>query len=59
MTTTPKGVMIKGMDIPKDCSECKFYTFEVGIMHPYCLITNDIIKDSKQKFKKCPLQGVT
>ena len=50
------SILIKGMDMPKSCGECRFHINEIKIgsksylCNPYCFATQ-----SKEKGNLCPL----
>lgn len=51
------SVLIKNMNIPKDCWGCKFRRWENGY-GDLCIITGAFIKDVFIKEKDCPLVEV-
>ena len=42
-------------DKPNKCSECRFCTYEVGIMYPYCSLTLGIIENTRSIHSNCPI----
>ena len=50
------GVYIKGMEMPKDCTECKIKYFD-KFCYPHCGITKLLIAYSRTK-SDCPLTEV-
>ena len=55
MTTKPKGVMIKGMDMPKSCYDCPLFNRE----HLSCnIIGYDDDVSVLSRSKNCPLREV-
>ena len=63
MTTKPKGVMIVGMEMPKNCHECGFrrcflYDFFCGAVLLEDNKGRVVIKDLYKRPSWCPLQEV-
>lgn len=66
MTTKPKGVMIKGMEIPKSCKKCPNIRITGTVLEeiPFCKVTGLVITFSEEREKLnnrpswCPLQEV-
>ena len=44
------------MDMPKNCSECRFYHDEEGFSYCSAIIGNDNIDNPSIKDEKCPLK---
>lgn len=55
MGNKPKGVMIVGMEMPKDCEDCPFLVFHGYQEKPKCLFGKRI-KNGVNKPRACPLQ---
>lgn len=66
MTTKPKGVMIKGMDMPECCKKCPFKTIGNAMLKdfPVCMFMGLSISFYEERAKLnnrpswCPLQEV-
>ncbi len=49
---------IKGMEMPKSCEECPFYTYYAGVEEADCRITGEETYNVKsgERHEKCPLK---
>lgn len=57
MTTKPKGVMIKDMDMPKGCCECPIFNRELFACNIPTVPYDDNVSFCIRN-KNCPLQEV-
>ena len=66
MTTKQKGVMIKGMKMPKNCKKCPNIRITGTVLEdiPFCKVTGLVITFSEERAKLnnrpswCPLKEV-
>lgn len=51
------SILIKGMDMPKDCEDCRFGFYREGDSAPVCYLTKHIIirKKAEERHNDCPL----
>ncbi|MCM1260676.1 MAG: hypothetical protein NC222_06965 [Staphylococcus sp.] len=50
---------LNNLEMPENCYNCRFWTYEVGIYEGYCILTLEFNKDRKTKrCKNCPLKEV-
>lgn len=51
------SVIIKGIDMPKDCEDCRFGFYREGDSAPVCYLTKHIIirKKAEERHHDCPL----
>lgn len=52
------SVILKGVEMPKNCAECPCKYFTEGAYFDFCQVTNTEIKEETSILGNCPLKSV-